>query len=528
MPVWPKSIITLGANVLTARTALRLRRSLRDTAAQQRAFRTVIGPLARTSFWKAAGIRAGMRYEDFRSGVSPRTQAAIGPAVARMQAGEADVLWPGGCQFFVASAGTGDGVARSLPVTPEMFVHFRAGCRDALLYYTARVGHARVFRGRHLFVGGSTSLRPVGVGGAGQSAVVGEWPAIAALNLPAWAEAHLYEPGAAIAGGTDWPAKIDAIVTRTTERDVTLLAGMPPWILAFAEALQARNQATVPASIPATWPNLECLVHGGIPIGPYEAELRSLLGPKVTLHEVYAGAEGFFAAQDGAAAAGLRVMANLGLFFEFVPLADFDAARPDAGGTKAVRLHEVQAGVDYVVLLTSPAGLARYVNGDIVRFTSTQPPRLQYVGRVDLMLTAFGERVLEKELTDALVAICQQHRWSVVNFHVAPLFDLSLTGQARGRHEWWVELRPGTVETPTGPQMAAELDVGLQRLNREYAGRRQAGRIEAPTVRLVMPGVFRHWLRFHGRLGGHYKVARCRSDRLIADELAQITKFARD
>jgi len=103
-----------------------------------------------------------------------------------------------------------------------------------------------------------------------------------------------------------------------------------------------------------------------------------------------------------------------------------------------------------------------------------------------------------------------------------------LTGQARGRHEWWIELKPGTVETPTGPQMAVELDAELQRLNASYANQRRTTRIDAPTVRLVMPGVFRHWLKYHGQWGGLNKVARCRSDRLVADELAQITKFARD
>ena len=134
----------------------------------------------------------------------------------------------------------------------------------------------------------------------------------------------------------------------------------------------------------------------------------------------------------------------------------------------------------------------------------------------------------EREITDALLTICERHRWTIVNFHVAPLFGLNLTGASRGRHEWWIELKPGTVETPTGPQMAVELDLELQRSCRDYAERRNSGRIDAPFVRLVMPGVFRHWLRFHGKWSAQTKIARCRSDRLVADELAQITRFARD
>jgi hypothetical protein len=164
----------------------------------------------------------------------------------------------------------------------------------------------------------------------------------------------------------------------------------------------------------------------------------------------------------------------------------------------------------------------------VVRFVSVAPPRLLYVGRTKLQLSAFGEHVIEKEVTDSLVGLCQRRGWTIVNFHVAPLFMNTNTGQVRGRHEWWIELKPGTVATPTGPQMAAELDAELRRLNDDYDAKRKGGGLDAPFVRLVMPGVFEHWLRYQGKWGGQHKMPRCRSDRVIADELAQITNFARD
>ena len=178
--------------------------------------------------------------------------------------------------------------------------------------------------------------------------------------------------------------------------------------------------------------------------------------------------------------------------------------------------------------MTTPAGLARYVLGDVVRFVSVAPPRLHYVGRTKLQLNAFGERVIEKEITDALIAVCERHGWTIVNFHVAPLTMSTNTGLLRGRHEWWIELKPGTVTTPTGPQMAAALDTGLRQHNPDYETKRKAGSMDAPIVRLVMPGVFEHWLRYQNKWGGQHKTPRCRSDRVIADELAQITNFARD
>ena len=163
--------------------------------------------------------------------------------------------------------------------------------------------------------------------------------------------------------------------------------------------------------------------------------------------------------------------------------------------------------------------------GDVVRFVSTEPPRLIYVGRTKLQLSAFGEHVIEKELTDSVVAVAQAHGWTIVNFHVAPLFATSLTGQTRGRHEWWIELRPGTAQTPIGTAMATELDAQLMARNDDYEAKRKGGGLDLPVVRLVMPGVFEHWMRHQGKWGGQNKMPRCRSDRAVADGLAQVARF---
>jgi hypothetical protein len=309
-----------------------------------------------------------------------------------------------------------------------------------------------------------------------------------------------------------------------------MLAGLPNWALNLAAALRERSAQGKRrvSSLQGLWPNFECFVHGGVPLGPFQEELRAALGPTVNFHEIYPASEAFIAAQDIEAGLGLRLLADAGVFYEFIPMADFDESRLEQLGRKVVPLVAVKAGVDYALLLTTPAGLARYLIGDVVRFTSTEPPRLIYVGRTKLRLNAFGEHVAEKEITDALLNLTRRHHWTIVNFHVAPIFGNSLTGQSRGRHEWWVELRPGTITTPTGPQMGVELDVELQRLSDSYAAKRKSGGLEAPVVRLVMPGVFEHWLRYQGKWGGQHKMPRCRSDRLIADELAQITSFAKD
>ncbi len=528
MPVWPKTFYVVRADLQIVRIAPRLRRK-RDPAAQPRAFSALTRGLAAVAHWRSAGIEAGMDYESFRSRVALRTYRDLASAIARMKRGEPDVLWRGRCSFFALTAGTTEGVRKYVPVTDDLLFHFRDAGQDALLYYATRIGHARVFAGRHLFLGGSTALAPIAES-APHHAYAGNLSGIVALNLPPWAEKHLYEPGPGIAQLADWNAKLEAIVARTSKLDISLLAGNPAWVHLLAHELRERNSGGKRriAHLQGLWPKLECFLHGGVPLAPFQQELRTLLGPTVKFHEVYPAAEAFIACQDNDASLGLRLMADRGIFFEFLPLAEYDASRVEQLGAKAVPLADVKVGVDYVLVLTTPGGFARYVLGDVVRFVSVAPPRLIHVGRTNLQLNAFGERVMEKEVTEALVAVCTKSNWTIVNFHVAPLLAGSLTGAQRGRHEWWIELRPGTVATPTGPTMAAALDVELMRLSEAYAARRRTGALDAPTVRLVMPGVFAHWLKHHDRWGGQNKTPRCRSDRLVADELAQITNFARD
>lgn len=526
MPTIPKSLIVFGASLMTAGTEFQLRQRHGALAAQARVFRHLVRQLARTEQGRADGIEPGMSYAQFAARIPPRTYEQFLPQIERMKRGESDVLWPGHCPFFALSSGTTKDEAKQLPVTEGMLRHFRQAGWAAMLYYTYRMGHAGVFRGRHLLLSGSTALTPLPSTGT-VPAFAGDISGIASLNLPRWAEKHYLEPSSAVSQMTDWSAKLDAIAAQTANRDITMLAGTPNWLSGLAEAVlhRARSGKTRPANLRAVWPNLECVVHGGVPFGPFAEELRLACGPGVTFHEIYAASEGVIATQDRSATHGLRLMADMGLFFEFLPLADYDERRLASLGPKVVSLKGVQTGIDYVLLLTTPAGLTRYVIGDVVRFISTTPPRLIYVGRTQLQLNAFEEHVIEKEITDAMIAVCQEQSWNIVNFHVAPHFMRSITGQLRGRHEWWIELRPGTVITPTGMLLEAQLDAKLMLLNPYYAAKRKSGHLLPPSVRLVMPGTFEDWMRRRGKWGGHSKMPRCRSDRLVADELAQLTRF---
>lgn len=521
MTLAPRFLVTLWAGFLSARCARRHRGLRPDVARQQQTLAQLLGPLAQTVYGRDCGLAPGLSYAQFRDRTPLRPTAFFTPYAERMGAGEADVLWPGSCRTFVETAGT-TGESQHLPVTAEMLAHYRAALRDALLLYTARAGRTNVMLGRHVQVGGSTRLTPVG------EAVTGTLDAMLALCLSPWAHAHLQAPPAAVAHLPEGPEKYAATAQALAGEPVTLIGGPPSALLGTGDAVRlaaSGGERPVPP-LRALWPQLECVLHTGAPLGLFADELRATFGPDLRFHEVYAAAEGIIAAQDTDAGPGLRLLAGGGLFFEFLPAADYDADRLATLGSRCLPLAEVRAGVDYVLVLTTPAGLVRCVPGDLVRFVSLDPPRLVWAGRTLLRLNHRGENVSEQALTEALRSVCAAQDWAAVNFHVAPYFTRSPAGTPRYVHEWWVELRPGTVRTPTGPLLASLLDGELAARLPAYAARRTEGTLDTPVVRLVMPGLFAHWAEDTAAGFSPSRMPRCRPDREIADGLAEVARFS--
>ena len=527
MPAWLRRLRPLRLALREAAGARRLHRDENAPARQDRAFAALVPPLARASHWAAAGLEPGIDYATFRRRLPLTTPAALAPQVDRMRRGEANVLWPGPCTRFVHSAGTATGEARLLPVTDALGEHFRHAHEAVLL-------HARLWSGRHgllaaphLFLGAPPA----------PTAAPPPWPATDPFTLfgatAAAAEAgHRFLPGPPSAPAALWADQLDdaAAAAAAWPQAPGLLAGLPDQLAAFGQRVLAHaGRAGRPARhLRELWPDLIGCLHTGLPLVSCAAELRAVLGPGSLLQEVYAAVEGLFACQDSPRPEdGLRLITGSGLFFEFLPWADHDPALPASLGTRALPLEEVRPGVDYALVVTTPGGLVRTLVGDLVRFTSVEPPRLLPIGRIEHQLTRFGEEVSERDLTTCLAGVCTRHGWNLVQFHVASRPDeAAAAGLARGHHEWWVELRAGTVATPTGPHLAQELDDALQGLNPGYAARRRTGKISAPVVRLVMPGVFATWLRAEGREGGFHRVPRSANDLRCAAPLARLTHFA--
>jgi hypothetical protein len=522
MTLAPRFLVNFWAGFRLARFARRLKTPGREIEAQHAAFARLMDQAARTEFGRQHRLTARTSYVEFCERVPPRSYDWFRPYVTRMSAGEAGVLVPGKCPLFVETAGT-TGLPKLLPAPESMLEHYRTALRDALFHYAHRVGHAGVFLGRHLHLGASTAVTDL------QDGLRTSLDGMLTLCLSPWVYANLRALPSGVARMPEGAVKIDAAAKVVRQCDITLIAGTPSVLCELAVAvLREDDPPTVPprvAHLQAIWPNFECCLHTGAPLGFFAETLRHACGPSVKFHEVYACAEGIFAAQDGGTPTALRLIADAGVFFEFLPLGSYNESTVDHAGSLCLPLEKARPGIDYVLIVTTPAGLFRYVTGDIVRLVSVNPSRLHLAGRAELQLNTVGEHVGERDVFETLQAICTRNGWHPIAFHVAPYEQRVGPGLVAHVHEWWLELGTHSVKTPMANVLGPELDSELARRHPDYALRRHRNLLGAPQIRLVMPGVFAHWAAEQDKAASASKLPRCRPDRLIADQLAALAPF---
>jgi hypothetical protein len=424
------------------------------------------------------------------------------------------VTWPTAIPYLAMSSGTTTGRTKYIPVSREMLAANRLGALTSLAWLRTAHPETRLFTGRMFFLGGSSDLQEIGVRGQGSgvrdklssltphpspltpiSVLAGDLSGIVAREVPSLFRPFTYPP-LEIALDRDWDHKLQLVAEQSARLPITLLSGVPSWMLALFERLK---QVTGRDRIADVWPTLQVVVHGGARFDPYAELFRREIGSDtVRFLDVYAASEGFIAATDPRFGL-LRLIPDQGLFFEFVPVEELKSDRPTRH-----TCGDVVPGVQYAVVLTSCAGLWSYVIGDTVCFEKRDPPLLRFTGRTHYYLSAFGEHVISEEVERAVTAAALATGATSSDFHVGPVFPES-PGHP-GRHRYLIEF----VERPT--EMAAfirVLDETLCRLNEDYQAHREGGLALGPPEVWPLPrGSFHDWMRCRGRLGGQNKVPR--------------------
>lgn len=428
------------------------------------------------------------------------------PAVERLRRGEQNICWPTEIKWFAKSSGTTNDKSKFIPVSQEALeeCHFKGG-KDLLSIYCNMHDDTRLFAGKAIAMGGSHQILEVN----NEVYYQGDLSAILIQNLPGWVE-FLRTPNLSIALMDDWESKIEMMASETMQHDVTNISGVPSWtLLLFKRVLELSGKD----NILEVWPNFELFIHGGVSFLPYRDQFHKILpSDSVNYLETYNASEGFFGIQDRDRANDMLLMLDYGIYYEFIPPEQVGREYPET-----ITLDQVQTGVSYAMVITTNAGLWRYLIGDTVIFTSVDPYRIRISGRTRHFINAFGEEVIIENTEKALAIACNRSNAVVSEYTAAPIF---LTGQSRGAHEWIIEFEKPPADLS---YFTSALDTALKSLNSDYEAKRYHDlMLTEPVVRVVPPNTFYRWMRQRGKLGGQNKVPRLYNERKYVDEIMAI------
>ncbi len=474
---------------------------------QEEIFRKLLQTASQTEIGKQYQFSEINTYEKFISRIPIHTYEDIYPYIGRVMRGEQNVLWPTEIKWFSKSSGTTNARSKFIPVSQEALddCHFKGG-KDLLSIYVNNFPETKMFDGKGLGVGGSHQINEFD---PTASSYYGDVSAVLMQNLPPWAQ-FIRTPSLETALMNNWEEKIVRMAEEAMLENVRHIAGVPTWtVLLLQKILEIKGKK----DITEVWPDLEVFFHGAVSFKPYRSLFQSIIpSDRMNYWETYNASEGFFGIQDRSNKEDLLLMLDYGIFYEFIPMEEFEKENP-----KTICLAGVELNKNYAMVITTNAGLWRYNIGDTVKFTSLNPHRIRITGRTKHFLNAFGEEVIIENAEVAITAACEGTGAIIDNFTAAPVY---LSEGKKGSHEWIIEFKTKPSDLSLFTQL---LDKSLREVNSDYDAKRSHDlALIAPTIHSVEEGTFYNWMKKRGKLGGQHKVPRLSNSREYVEDILKM------
>ncbi|MEL0644345.1 GH3 auxin-responsive promoter family protein [Olleya sp. Ti.3.14] len=463
---------------------------------QDKVFKDLISQASSTTFGIDHDFISINNYQDFVKRVPIRDYEDLKPYVDKVVAGQENILWPGKPLYFAKTSGTTSG-AKYIPLTKDSMPNHVNAARNAILLYIHETGNAKFVDGKMIFLQGSPVLKEQnGIQLGRLSGIVAHFvPKYLQKNrMPSW-ETNCIE---------DWETKVEAIVEETVNQDMSIISGIPSWVQMYFEKLQQKTGKKVGD----IFKNFNLFIFGGVNYEPYRAKFENLIGRKVDSIELYPASEGFFAFQDKQNVKGMLLQLDSGMFYEFVKADQFFDNNP-----KRITIKDVEVGVNYVMIISTNAGLWAYNIGDTIMFTDTKPYRVIVSGRIKHFISAFGEHVIGKEVEQAMKEATQGTDIRINEFTVAPQINPEV---GLPYHEWFVEFENAPKDISA---LAKKIDASLQKQNSYYLDLIEGKVLQPLKISKVNKNGFQNYMKSIGKLGGQNKIPRLANDRKIADAL---------
>ena len=462
---------------------------------QTKTFFYILRKAKNTSFGRDHSFKNIKTYDDFKKNVPVKDYEDIRPYIDKIFSGEINVLWPGKPIYFAKTSGTTSGL-KYIPITKESMRTHIISARDSLLNYIHETGNTAFITGKHIFLQGSPILEEK------NGIRIGRLSGIAAHYVPNYLQKNRM-PSWETNCIEDWETKVDKIIDETLSEKMTLISGIPSWVQMYFEKIINKSQKT----IGEIFKDFSLFVHGGVNYDPYKTLFKKLIGKEIDSVEVFPASEGFFAYQDKQNETGLLLLVNNGIFYEFIKANDFGV------GNDRIPLSEVKKGIDYVMIISTSAGLWAYNLGDTIKFVCLSPYRIIVTGRIKHFISAFGEHVIGKEVETAIKIASERTSSVIREFTVAPQIDPS---SGLPYHEWFIDFdkRPDNVS-----KFSLHLDTEMRNQNLYYDDLISGNILKRLVVTEVIKDGFQKYMKEIGKLGGQNKVPRLSNDRSIVDKL---------
>ncbi len=469
---------------------------------QDKTFKELIESANNTKFGRDHQFNKIKTHEDFKRYVPVRDYEGLKEYVELIRRGESDILWKGKPLYFAKTSGTTSG-AKYIPITNDSMPYQISAAKEALLLYIAETGKSDFVSGKMIFLQGSPEIDSSAKVKTGRlSGIVAHFvPKYLQKNrLPSW-ETNCID---------DWETKVDAIVKETVVEDLRLISGIPSWVQMYFEKL-IEDQGKKVSEI---FPNFNLFVYGGVNYEPYRQNMEHLIGRKVDSIELFPASEGFFAYQDlqqkkSSKDKGMLLLLNSGIFYEFIVTEDFYKESPER-----ITIRDVKLEVNYVMIISTNAGLWAYNIGDTIAFTSLAPFRVIVTGRIKHFISAFGEHVIGKEVEQAVQYALKDTHVKIKEFTVAPQVNPE-SGQLP-YHEWFIEFEQEPEDLISFGKL---IDQEMQRQNTYYFDLIEGSILQQLLISKVQKNGFDQYMRSVGKLGGQNKIPRLSNDRKIVDQL---------
>ncbi|WBV59543.1 GH3 auxin-responsive promoter family protein [Chryseobacterium camelliae] len=463
---------------------------------QENLLLSLVDTAKKTLFGREHDFESIKSVKDFQERVPVADYENLKPYIDRVKKGQSNILWTETPEYFAKTSGTTSG-SKYIPISKEGMPFQIKGAQSALFHYIAKKNNADFVKGKMIFLQGSPELEEnFGIKTGRLSGIVAHHiPNYLLKNRLPSLETNMME---------DWEAKVDKIVEETEKENMTLISGIPPWLIMYFEKLIEKNGK----KIKQIFPNLQLIVTGGVNYEPYRDKMEELLGGKVDIVQTFPASEGFFAFQDDYTQEGLLLLTNHGIFYEFIPLEEY--GKPDA---RRLTLKEVELHKDYALILTTNSGLWSYSIGDVVRFINKNPHRILVSGRTKHFTSAFGEHVIAFEVEEAIKATLEKFPAQITEFHLAPQVNPT---EGLPYHEWFIEFEkePENLEA-----FKNDLDDQLRKRNTYYDDLISGNILQKLHVSKLKKNAFNEYAKSQGKLGGQNKTPRLANDRKIADLL---------